>query len=77
MITRVRSSMSGMPYLYRYARHTLCDGICEEHIEHKVCQEYLRHNFCTLAYKNTKQNIMPGISESHGYARHTVCAGIR
>ena len=59
MITRVRSSMSGMPYI--------CIGMPgEDHIEHKVCQEYLKHNFCTLAYKNTKHNSMPGISKAHG-----------
>ena len=42
--------MPGIPYVLeyvknilniRYARNTLCAGICEEHIEHKVCQEYL------------------------------------
>ena len=39
--------MPGISKAHGYARHTLCAGICEEHIEHKVCQEYLKHNMYT------------------------------
>ena len=56
-------------YIYRYARHTLCAGICEEHIEHKVCQEYLKHT-TIVCQEYLKQMGMPGIPYVLKYCRN-------
>ena len=56
-------------YIYRYARHTLCAGICEEHIEHKVCQEYLKHH-TIVCQEYLKHMGMPGIPYVLEYVRN-------
>ena len=60
-----------MPYIYKdsYARHTVCAGICEEHIEYKVCQEYLKHN--TIECQEYLKHMgMPGILYVLEYVRN-------
>ena len=70
--------MPGIPYELeyvknilniRYARNTLCAGICEKHIEHKVCQEYLKHN-TIVCWEYLKHMGMPGIPYVLEYVRN-------
>ena len=63
------NSMPGISKAHGYARHTLCAGICEEHIEHKVCQEYLKHS--TIVCQEYQKHMgMPGIPYVLEYIRN-------